>query len=138
MALSGIALKSAVIVGIAAAFGIGIAVGQQTAPTENQGVKVGAPTALDLAGEIESVAGRQLRMRIVSVEPGGHVGLHSHNGRPGVAYVAQGAVTEHREGSGTIVRHEGESFTEGTSTVHWAENLGDKPVVIIAVDLFKP
>ena len=138
MTRNGIALKAAVVVGIVAAFGIGIAVGQQTAPTENQGVKVSPATALDLAGELDSVAGRQLRMRIVSVEPGGHVALHSHSGRPGIAYVAHGAITEHREGSGTMVRHEGDSFTEGTSTVHWAENLGDKPVVIIAVDLFKP
>jgi len=34
--------------------------------------------------------------------------------------------------------HEGESWTEDRNTTHWAENKGDKPVTIVAVDVFKP
>src|SRR5690242_7124794 len=83
--------------GLALAFALGVAVGQGTAPTENKGVKVGAPTTLDLAQEVEGVEGRQLRMRVVTVEPGGVVGVHSHKGRPAVAHVLQGTLTEHRE-----------------------------------------
>jgi quercetin dioxygenase-like cupin family protein len=124
--------------GVALAFGLGIAVGQQTPPTANQGVKISPPTALDLSDEIDSVSGRQLRLRIVTIEPGGAVAVHSHNGRPGVAYVVQGVLTEHREGSGTIDHYEGQSITEGKDTTHWAENKGSTPVVVVAVDVFKP
>src|SRR5215210_2000837 len=97
--------KTTVIVatGVAASaliFGLGVAVGQSTAPTENKGIKVGAPTVLNLDQEVEGVEGRQLRMRTVTVEPGGVVGVHSHKGRPAVAYVVQGTLTEHREGGG--------------------------------------
>ena len=128
-------LSSVAAVGLA--FGIGVAVGQN-APTENKGVKVSPPTALDLGQELDSLQGRQLRLRVVTLEPGGVVGIHSHNGRPGVAYVLQGTLTEHREGEGTHERHEGESWTEDKNTTHWAENTGDKAVMIVAVDVFKP
>ena len=50
---------------MALAFAFGVAVGQN-APTENKGVKVSAPTFIDLTNEIDSVAGRQLRLRVVT------------------------------------------------------------------------
>jgi quercetin dioxygenase-like cupin family protein len=126
------------VAGAALVFGLGVAVGQGTAPTENKGVKVGAPTSLDLGQEVEGIDGRQLRMRVVTVEPGGVVGVHSHKGRPAVAYVVQGTLSEHREGGGDHERHQGESWTEDHAIVHWAENKGSTPAVVVAVDVFKP
>src|SRR5690349_3250856 len=120
------------------AFGLGVAVGQNTAPTENKGVKVGQPTFLDLAQEVEGIEGRQLRMRVVTIEPGGVVAVHSHKGRPAVAYVVQGALSEHREGGGDHEYAQGQSWTEDHNTVHWAENKGSTPTVVVAVDVFKP
>ncbi|MEO8007082.1 MAG: cupin domain-containing protein [Betaproteobacteria bacterium] len=128
----------AAVSGMALAFAVGVAVGQNSPPTENRGVKVGAPTFLDLTNEIDSVAGRQLRMRVVTIEPGGVVALHSHNGRPAVAYTLQGTLVEHLE-TGAVYEHpQGESWTEDHNTVHWAENKGDKPVMVLAVDVYKP
>jgi quercetin dioxygenase-like cupin family protein len=129
---------AAVAAGIALAFGVGVAVGQNTAPTENKGVTVSQPTALDLSGEIDGVAGRQLRLRTVTLAPGGVVALHSHNGRPAVATVMQGTLTEHRDNGVVVERKQGESWTEGKEVTHWAENKGDVAVVVIAVDVFKP
>jgi len=128
---------TAAVLGLALALGVGVAVGQ-SAPTENRGVKISPPTALDLGGEIDGVEGRQLRLRVVTLEPGGVVGIHSHNGRPAVAYVLQGRLTEHVEGGGVHERIQGESWTEGKAITHWAENKGGKPVVVVAVDVFKP
>lgn len=128
---------SGAVLGIALAFGVGVAVGQ-SAPTENKGVKVSPPTAIDLTNEIEGVAGRQLRLRTVTIEPGGMAALHSHKGRPAVAYIAQGTLTEHREGVGTREYGAGDSLTEDGGTTHWAENKGSEPVIVVAVDVFKP
>ena len=128
----------AAVAGMALAFAIGVAVGQNSPPTENKGVKVGAPTFIDLTNEIDSVAGRQLRMRVVTLEPGGVVAMHSHKGRPAVAYVVQGMLTEHLENGDVRDHGEGESWTEDRNTTHWAENRGDKAVMVIAVDVFKP
>ena len=126
------------LLGFGLVLGLGIAIGQQTGPTESKGFKISPPTALELGPELDSVEGRQLRLRVVTLEPGGVVAVHTHRGRPGVAYVLEGTLTEHRDGGWVKERTEGESWTEGKDTTHWAENRGTKPVVVVAVDVFKP
>lgn len=123
--------------GIAMAFAVGIAVGQN-APTEMKGIKVGQTTILELGPELENIEGRQLRMRVINFEPGAQIPLHSHKGRPGVAYVLRGTLTEHVEGVGTHLRKQGDSWSEGKDTTHWAENTGNETAVVVAVDVFKP
>ncbi len=123
---------------MALAFAGGVAVGQNSPPTQNKGVKVGAPTALDLTNEMDSVAGRQLRMRVISIEPGGVVAIHSHDGRPAVAYALQGTLVEHLENGDVREHAQGEAWTEDRNTTHWAENKSDTPVMVLAVDVFKP
>ncbi len=84
--------------------GLGIAIGQQTPPTEKKGVSGVKLQAVDLGPEIEGMEGRQLRLRKVTFEPGGHAGIHSHKDRPGVVYVLQGTVIDHRDGAATEYR----------------------------------
>ena len=122
---------------LALGFGMGIAVGQN-APSETKGVQVSPPTALDLTDEIDGVSGRQLRLRVVTFEPGAQIALHSHKGRPGVAYVLKGALVEYVEGKSAVTHRAGDSWTEGKDTNHWAENKGSEPAVVLAVDVFKP
>jgi len=111
--------------------------GQQAPPTENKGVKIDTLVTIDLGPEIDGMQGRQLRLRLVTVEPGGVIALHSHKDRPAVSRVLQGTLTEHREGGVTKEHAEGESGASGKDTTHWEENRGTKPVVIIASDIFK-
>jgi len=48
---------------------------------ETRGVTVKDLTTVDLDGEIDGMAGRQLRMRMESIEPGGVFGpIHDHVG----------------------------------------------------------
>ena len=124
-------------VAVVLAFGVGVAVGQN-APTENKGVKVGPPTSIALADQIEGLEGRQLRLRVITIEPGGVAAVHSHKGRPAVAYVVQGTLTEHREGSEAKDHPAGDTIAEDKDTVHWAENKGSDTAVVVAVDVFKP
>ena len=54
---------------------------EQVAP-ETKGVTVKLLATVDLGPEIEGMAGRQLRMRMVTIEPGGVFGpIHDHKGR---------------------------------------------------------
>lgn len=122
----------------AATFVAGLAVGQQTPPSANQGVSASPPTFLDLPAELDSLEGRQLRLRVVTIEAGGVVALHSHKGRPTVAYLASGELTERRDGDWVKVHRAGESWTEGKDVTHWAENRGSAPAVVVAVDVFRP
>jgi quercetin dioxygenase-like cupin family protein len=124
------------ILALALAVGLEPAIGQ-TPPTENKGVTIGKPTAIDLGSQVEGVQGRALRMRVITVEPGGVLGLHNHKDRPAVAYIIQGALTEHREGGGVIEHHAGESWSVSTAVTHWEENRGAQPLVLVAADLVK-
>ena len=82
------------------------------------------------------MGGRQLRMRMLTVEPGGVIGIHNHKDRPGTVYIIQGKATEHR---GEVARDvgPGDVWSEDKETTHWLENRGTTPVVLIAVDVFK-
>jgi quercetin dioxygenase-like cupin family protein len=66
---------------------------------ETKGVTVKLLSALDLGPEIEGMAGRQLRMRMVTFEPGGVFGpVHDHKDRPGMVYILQGTITDYGNG----------------------------------------
>ena len=64
--------------------------------------------------------------------------LHSHDGRPGIAHVLKGTVTEHVEGKGVFQRKQGDRLIEDKNTVHWVENLGDEVAMVFATDVYKP
>src|SRR3954451_2782779 len=108
----------------------------QAAP-ESRGVTVQMLATVDLAGEIEGMAGRQLRMRMVTIEPGGVFGpIHDHIDRPGMVYVLDGAITDHREGVATEYGP-GVGWPEDRHTTHWLENRGTVRAVEISVDIVK-
>jgi quercetin dioxygenase-like cupin family protein len=69
---------------------------------ETNGVAVHLLATVDLGPELEGMAGRQLRMRLVTIDPGGVFGpLHDHKDRPGIVYILQGSITDHRNGIST-------------------------------------
>jgi quercetin dioxygenase-like cupin family protein len=87
---------------------------------------------------LDDFSQRQMRMRQITIEPGGVAGFHSHKDRPALSYIIKGALTEHRKGSPDRTYKVGEAITEGTDVDHWAENASSsEPVVIVSVDLFK-
>lgn len=110
---------------------------QQTGP-ETRGVTVELLATVDLGPEIEGLAGLQLRMRKVTMEPGAVFGpLHDHVGRPGTVYVIQGTITDHRNGVETDYGP-GPGWPEDRNTLHWLENRGTMPAVEVSVDIIRP
>lgn len=104
---------------------------------ETAGVRVELLAALDLGPEIRGMEGRQLRMRMVTIEPGGVFGpLHDHRDRPGLVYILQGTITDHRDGVATDYGP-GLGWPEDRDTVHWLENKGALPAVEISVDIVR-
>jgi len=102
---------------------------------ETQGVAVQVLATVDLADEIEGLTGRHLRLRMVTIEPGGVFGpIHDHAGRPGVVYVLQGTITDHRDGVATDYGP-GVGWPEDRVTTHWLENRGTITAVEISVDI---
>jgi quercetin dioxygenase-like cupin family protein len=115
----------------------GIAFSQGLSPSDAKGASTKALGSIDLSTEIEGLSGRQLRARLVTIEPGGHVAVHSHKDRPTMEYVVQGNVVEIR--NGVEIQHgPGEMVIATREVSHWWENRGTMPVVLLPVDVFKP
>ncbi len=87
---------------------------------ETKGVTVKLLATVDLGPEIEGMAGRQLRTRMVTFEPGGVFGpIHDHKDR---------VATDYGPGVG---------WPEDRNTLHWLENRGTIPAVEISVDIVR-
>ena len=113
----------------------GVTFGQGSPPSETKGQSIVLLQNIDLTDEIDSVKGRPLRLRKITLEPGGVIAIHSHKDRPTVSYFVQGEVIFHQVDKPDVVLHPGEGFAEGKGTTHWAENRGSVPAVWIAADI---
>jgi len=102
-----------------------------------RGVATELLATVDLGPEIQGMEGRQLRMRMVTIEPGGVFGpIHDHKGRPGTVYVLQGTITDHRDEIATDYGP-GVGWPEDRNTLHWLENRGTVAAVEISVDIVR-
>jgi len=115
---------------------VGTATAQQAVPTENKGLNITLLNTVDLGPEIPGMQGRQLRLRMITVEPDGVIAVHSHKDGPGAAYVLKGTVMEHR---GDVAKEygAGENWAEDGNVTQRIESKGTSPAVLIAVDIFK-
>src|SRR4051794_27763008 len=72
-----------------------------------------------------------------TIEPGGVFGpIHDHKDRPGIVYILQGTITDHRDGVATDYGP-GLGWPEDRNTTHWLENRGTIPAVEISVDVVR-
>ena len=110
---------------------------QESGNHETKGVTLPLLSSLDLGPEIEGLAGRQLRKRRVTIEPGGVFGPeHDHVDRPGMVYILQGTITDFRNGRATEYGP-GVGWPEDHDTTHWLENRGTLPAVEVSVDIIR-
>jgi quercetin dioxygenase-like cupin family protein len=109
----------------------------EDAPKESKGFTASKTTVVDLGDEIEGMAGRELRLRLLTIEPGGHIGLHSHKDRPAVVYFMQGTDTVINADGSSKTFHPGDTSSATKNTTHWHRNDGKDNVLLIAVDISK-
>lgn len=76
------------------------------------------------------------RARELRIAPGGVVAVHRHEQRPGVAYILEGSIVEHRnDAAEPVVRGPGAVAFERSGITHWWESRGDTPVRALVVDV---
>lgn len=107
------------------------------APSSNAGIlAVKDLGSQPLGGDFKALEGRVLRLRELSIAPGGHIGLHRHDQRPGVAYLLEGSLTERRGPTySPVVLNAGQAAFETTGVSHWWRNETDQTVRAIVVDI---
>ncbi len=108
-------------------------------PTKSSGVEsVNLLGAIALQNDFPSLKGRQLRARELVIDPGGVVAVHEHESRPGVAYILEGEIVEHRNDQpAPILRQKGAVAFEQSGVTHWWENKSDAVVRALVVDIVK-
>lgn len=106
-------------------------------PKVSQGIEsIAALGSVSLEGELPGLTNRMLRARELVIAPGGVVAVHQHDGRPGMAYILEGEIIEHRsDAEAPITRSAGAVSFEKTGLTHWWENKSDKPVKALVVDI---
>lgn len=107
------------------------------APTSHKGFETLKKQVVELGPEIPGMEGRELRIRLLTIEPGGDIKVHSHKNRPAAFYVIQGATTI-TYGDGTVKRFPvGSMGHADKNTTHWHHNNEGEPVVFLAADIFQ-
>ncbi len=106
-------------------------------PTESSGILSAEVLGLMPLGEdFAALEGYVMRARRISVAPGGVVGVHQHQSRPGTLYVLEGQMTEMRSDSPEpIVWQAGAMTFESHGTIHWWRNDGDTVATAFTVDI---
>ena len=106
-------------------------------PSENKEIKeVKNLGVVALGTEFPALEGRNLRVRRITIAPGGIVAFHEHQKRPGFAYILEGEIVEHRDSGKTIINHsQGSISFEKTGVNHWWENKSTTDVVALVADI---
>jgi quercetin dioxygenase-like cupin family protein len=77
-------------------------------------------------------------MRMLTIAPGGYIGLHDHKNRPAVVYFMQGTDEVGLADGSKKIFHPGDTSSATSNTTHYHRNIGKDNVVLIAVDIFAP
>ena len=91
---------------------------------------------VDLAGW-RGAGNVRLRLRKLTIAPGGMAPTHSHKDRPSIVYIVEGEIIEHNAFCAAPILHKaGDTAPEaGEGHQHWWEDNTDKPVVIFSTDV---
>jgi quercetin dioxygenase-like cupin family protein len=92
---------------------------------------------VDLGPEISGMDGRELRLRALTMELGGDIGLHSRKDRPTAVHFLQGTDTVIRDDGTSQTFQPGDTKGETGATVHWHRHDGTDAVVLVTADVFK-
>lgn len=106
------------------------------APSAPVGIVDTELASIDLSRENVKLDQRRLRLRHMTIAPGGIVPLHSHEDRPALIMVVAGEIHEHSSKCAVPILHKaGEVAREAMGTKHWWKNSGSQPVELTIGDI---
>lgn len=110
---------------------------QADAVTEGPAEAVGLTEELMNASEMNGqFAGHVVRLRRITIAPGGVVPWHNHDERQGMGLIVSGVFTEYLNTCRVpIARGPGSISREIAGVHHYWRNEGQEPVVLIAADV---
>lgn len=108
-------------------------------PDKPAGVTDTVIGSIDLTPKGGDFSNQFLRLRQLTIAPGGIVPWHEHSVRPANIYVLSGTIEEYRANcTVTIVHKAGDVAAEfGKGFAHWWKNTSAEPVVLLSADIFQ-
>ena len=107
-----------------------------SAPSAPVGVTDTELASIDLSKENVRLDQRRLRLRHMTIAPGGIVPLHSHEDRPALIMVNSGEIYENSSKCSVPILHKaGDVARESLGTKHWWKNSGSAPVDLTIGDI---
>jgi len=101
-------------------------------PVEHSGLVVDKRDAFELGAQIPVMDGFQVRVRQVTMEPGGVVAAHDHGTRPGTFFVVSGDnVVEYRADGSSSRIAPGTAVLESAEVDHWVINEGSEALLFV-------
>jgi quercetin dioxygenase-like cupin family protein len=106
------------------------------APTAAVGVVDTELASIDLSKENVKLDQRRLRLRHMTIAPGGIVPIHSHDDRPALIMVNAGEIYEYSSKCAVPILHKaGEVSRESLGLRHWWKNTGSQTVDLTIGDI---
>lgn len=106
------------------------------APTAPVGVVDTELASIDLSKENVKLDQRRLRLRHMTIAPGGIVPIHSHEDRPALIQVNKGEIYEYSSKCAVPILHKaGEVSREFLGVRHWWKNTGSETVDLTIGDI---
>jgi quercetin dioxygenase-like cupin family protein len=95
--------------------------------------------SIDLSPKGGDFINQLLRLRQLTIAPGGIVPWHEHSVRPANIYVLSGTIEEYRASCTVPIVHKaGDVAVEfGKGFAHWWKNTSTEPVVLLSADVFQ-
>ena len=106
------------------------------AATKPVGVTDTELAAIDLSKENVKLDQRRLRLRHMTIAPGGVEHMHSHEDRPALIMVNSGEIFEYNGQCAVPILHKaGDIAREFMGTAHWWKNTGKQAVNLTIADI---
>ena len=102
---------------------------------QDNGGKAGDRPSVDLRSGFNS--GREQKLRLFTLEPGGTLELHSQKDRPAILHVIKGTLTSRSQGKPEIVLRAGVGLTEDNGSDYSVRNTGAEPAEFIWLPVYK-
>ena len=102
---------------------------------QDDGSKADDRPSVDIRSGFDS--GREQKLRLFTLEPGGTLELHSLKDRPAILHVIKGTLTSQSQGKPEVVLRAGVGLAEDTTSDYSVRNTGAEPAEFIWLPVYK-
>ena len=122
---------------VASTLALQAATAYQGPAENNNGLMAAKLGSIELSPKIDSVQTPKLKLKLLTLEPGGVIQLHSQD-HPAILHVIKGTLTSRFQGKPEMVLRAGVALAQTKGSDCWIQNTGYEPVEFIWLPVYEP